>query len=875
MGRMGKILCGFAKVHWRIAAAAKLPAQGVVRYTNAEMRATDGTRLATHVAPVRASKKASMQTPVFFKISSRFLCGVALYVSFAFVSAPQLHAQGKPRTGADAKNPNTKSTQPTKSKPDSAKSEQGAIDLHVDAANFQNNGRFQLAIEEWQKLIKQYPKDPLVSRANHFLGVCYMQNEKPDYEAASQAFARALTDAKLDVRDESLINLGWCQFMQARNAEGDAAQRKLYEQARQTLTDYVKTYPQGNSVDQALFFSGEIEYSLGNPKKAAQFYEQLIKSKSLSDSSWKADAQYALGVAQEQLKQDAEARQTYSAFLKDNPDHRLRGKVALRLADVMLRDGAASEAETLLKETAADESNQFADYAMLRLGQAMAEQKKYVEATDIFEKLVAKFPQSEHRITAQLSAGQMYFRNGQYPEAAQQFKKVLVDKGVQGAEAAHLLAMTLQRTPQAAEAIPMLQDAMKWAKDLPMALTLEMDLADALYSQPEKVDDARKLYEKVATEHPDDGLAPRAAYNAAFAALQLGKLDDARKWSETFLKKYPQDPLRSDVAYVASETMLQQGQHQAAIEAYTKLIESDKANTAQPVWNMRLAMAYYLSGKHQQAYDLLKGKLASFQAANEKAEAQFIMGSCLLFLDKSADAIEMLKTSLKTSKEWVRADEVMLLLAQAYQRQNDADGAIKTLTDVAQEFPKSRLKNQARYRIAQIRAARQDYDGAIKDYKAILADPAAASMHDFSQYGIVLSLMKQDKYADALEQLKPLKPTERSDSLGNETMLAQSICLRKIGKVDESIDMLDKLLAKNLNGVAMANALYELGLAQVEKKNFEKAAAALQKVLKEVPDYPPKTRSSLNWAGHTATCRRLKSHRQPSSNWSTSFPTAR
>ncbi|MGN6546529.1 MAG: tetratricopeptide repeat protein, partial [Aureliella sp.] len=145
---------------------------------------------------------------------------------------------------------------------DVSKSDPAAVNHYADAANFQNNGAFELAVEEWQKLLKDFPKDPLASKASHYLGVCYMQQAKPDYAAASTAFARALSDPKLDVRDESLINLGWCQFMQARskpessNPENGPEARKLLEQARETLTDYIKTYPQGGSIDKALFFSG-------------------------------------------------------------------------------------------------------------------------------------------------------------------------------------------------------------------------------------------------------------------------------------------------------------------------------------------------------------------------------------------------------------------------------------------------------------------------------------------------------------------------------------------------------------------------------------------------------------------------------------------
>ncbi|MGN6547397.1 MAG: tetratricopeptide repeat protein, partial [Aureliella sp.] len=608
---------------------------------------------------------------------------------------------------------------------------------------------------------------------------------------------------------------------------------------------------QGGSIDQALFFSGEIEYALGNAKRAIQFYEQLTDAKALLNSSWRPDAQYALGVAFEQLKQDDRARAVYEKFLKENPDHRLLGKVTLRLADVLLRSDGAAEAEKLLRQVADSASDPLADYAMLRLGQALAEQDKFDQAAQVFEAVAAKFPKSEHVRTAKLSAGQMYFRSGRYAEAAELFRSVMEKHDAQGAEAAHLLSMTLQRTPQADQAVAMLEETLKWADKTPSALQLRMDLADALYNLPERIEDARQMYEKIASEFPKDPLAPRALYNAAFAALQTGKLDQARQAAERFLKEYPQDPLRTDVAYVASETMLQQGQHAAAIEAYKKLIESDPTNAAQPIWNMRLAMAYYLGGKYQEALQLLESKQALFATPPQKAEAEFIMGSCYLFLDKPAEAIAKLQASHRSASDWNRADEVLLLLAQAYGRQNDAAAALKTLSDLLAKYPQSRLRFQARYRMGQLHATQQNFDAAIADYKAILAEPTASGLHDYAQYGVAISLMKQEKYQEALEALGPLLSKERPASgLGAEALLAKAVCLRKLDKTDEAIEILNDFLAAKPVGTSLAGGLYELGMAYVEQEQFDQAIATFERLLKEVPDYAAKDKIlyELAWA---------------------------
>lgn len=770
--------------------------------------------------------------------------------SSAFGQAPATKAPTK-ATAQKPPAPASRTAVQKQKSADTAKSNPAAINYFADAANFQNNGAFELAVDEWKKLLKEYPSDPLASKASHYLGVCYMQQAKPDYSAAATSFAKAMGDAKLDVRDESLINLGWCEFMLAREAAADSPdQRKLLKQALDTFAEYIKSYPQGATIDQALFFSGEIEFSLGNAKKAVEYHEQLIKAKQLANSKWRPDAQVAVGVALEELKQDEAAREIYQNFLKEVPENKLRGKVTLRLADLLLRTGKPAEAEQLLQQQADDPASPLADYAMLRLGQALVEQQKYAEAAKVFDQLPEKFPSSEHKSTAILSAGQMAFRLDQYPEALSHFRSVMEGRDAAAAEAAHYWALTMQRQPNASDAIAVLEETLKWADKSPSALALRMDLADALYADPARIEEAKLAYEKIATDYPEDPLAPRAAYNAAITALQSNKLDDARRWAETFLKKYPQDPLRSDVAYVASETMLLQGQHAAAIDAYSKLIESDKTHVSLPYWIIRLSMAHYLAGHYQEAIDVLQSKAAMLTDPAQKAEAESIIGSSELFLDRVPAAIEHLLSSHKTSDSWSRADEVLLVLSQAYQRQNDLAAARKTLEELVAKYPQSRMRYQARYRMGQVRAMQKDFDGAIADYRAILAEPAASSVHDYAQYGVALSLIKQDKYEEGLTALQPLLTSGRTDSLGTEALLAQAVCLRKLHKTDESIAVLKTFLDTKPVGASLANGVYELAMAHVEKKQFDEAIVAFERVLSEVPDYAAKDKIlyELGWA---------------------------
>ena len=87
-----------------------------------------------------------------------------------------------------------------------------AIAAYADAANFQTGGATDLAIQAWNRFLEDYPEHELASKALHYLGVCHMQTEEPNYLAATQAFGKALKNSNHELREESLANQGWCLY---------------------------------------------------------------------------------------------------------------------------------------------------------------------------------------------------------------------------------------------------------------------------------------------------------------------------------------------------------------------------------------------------------------------------------------------------------------------------------------------------------------------------------------------------------------------------------------------------------------------------------------------------------------------------------------
>ncbi len=717
-------------------------------------------------------------------------------------------------------------------------SDEKAKAIFSDAASFQNNNAFALAAEEWRKLIRQFPEDPLANQARHYLGVSLIQMDPPKIDEAVEVFRQAVEDEKLSVRSEALINLGWCLYTRARNAAPGAPQQaEDLRDAQRAFEEFIAKYPQSPYMDQALFYLGDAHYMQGRPEKAIPFYKRMLDSTAGGKSPLRPDALYAMAVALEELGRDDEARSAYEAFLKEYDGHGLAHEVRVRLADLMMQAQDPKTAERLLVAVAeTDPPSDLADYAWLRLGYARSLQKRDEEALAAYERVLTDFAESPHRETAALLAGQILFNQKRFAEAIDRLQLAAQERDTLAVDAAHWIAQAYLQLKQPADALRIAEEALRWAPR-EASMLLRMDRAEALYAMPQRLADAYAAYAQAADAFPDHEATPRAVYNAALAALRLKKLEEAQRWAELFLSKYPNDPLRTDVAYVAAETMLLQGRYDAAVTAYQELLKANSEDPAAVMWTLRLATAHYLADQFDRAIAVLEPILNRLANDEQRAEAHYILGACYLYQEQIPLAILHLQRSLEASQDWSSADDVTLLLAEALQQAGERGEARQTLQGFLQRYPDSPQRPQAEYRLAQMRADEGEYDAAIAGYESIVANDAAAHLHRFAKYGIAWCTMQQQRYDAALPILRDLSRAPAQDSIAAEAQLAQGVCLRKMGRTEEAISVLRELVQRQPPPVSLAAGWHELGLALTEAGQIEQANVALRKVLEVDPKY--------------------------------------
>jgi TolA-binding protein len=244
-----------------------------------------------------------------------------------------------------------------------------ATALYADAASFQNNGAFDLAVDEWTSFLKKFPKDPLAPKAQHYLGVCQLQLKQFDKAAAT--FTALMKDhPKFELLEDATFNLALSHYSQA-----SATNAQSYATAAQSLAAHLQKFPKSKHADQALFFQGESLYNQGEKKEAIAAYESVVKN--YPESKVRADAAYAWGVTLEELQQYPQAGAAYDLFLKSYADNGLANEVRMRKAETVLQAGQFADAEKQFAAVAKVEGFAQADHASLRRAFCLVRQDKY------------------------------------------------------------------------------------------------------------------------------------------------------------------------------------------------------------------------------------------------------------------------------------------------------------------------------------------------------------------------------------------------------------------------------------------------------------------------------------------------------------------
>ncbi|MGQ9504754.1 MAG: tetratricopeptide repeat protein [Thermogutta sp.] len=707
------------------------------------------------------------------------------------------------------------------------------------AARLHNLQSWDLAASEWEGFIRDFPNDPRIGRAYHYLGVCFYNQQK--YGEAAEAFRQSLTkELEAELAELSLLYQGISLFDAAQNGKAE-----LYAEARSACEKYLKTYPKGKHAGEAAFYAAECLYYQGQKEEAARSYRQFLQQ--FRDHQRTPDVFLALATCEEELGNRQAALNDYQMFLRQYAQHPRAMEAQYRLGEVLYALGNFAEAELAFRKAGGDSRFVDADLAVIRTGDSLVQLKRFDEAAQQYASVEKRFPQSSRIAQAILAAGRCYYLAANYDSALPFLTRAAQAQETQG-EALHWLARCYLKKNLPEQVIATVQKPLADAAPPPWGARLTLDRADALYQIPHRQAEAIQEYARaaeLARQNNDTDLMGDALYAAAYAALALKQIGEARKYASMFQSLCGNHALAADIVQILAECELADGNYDRAYQTYEKLLQQFRSHPQANIWRLRQIMALQLDGKHGDVIKRVEAILPQLQDKAAQGTAYTLMGASQLELGQLKPAEESLLLALSRSPQ---EEKAMLLLASAYFRQGRAQDARATAEKLIKDFPKSAIIDRAYYRLGEYCFALGDWAAAEAAYRHVINNFPQSPLLPAATHELACTLIKANRLSEAEKVLLGLLDQYPKDPVTPRSRYVLGVLYSQTNQVDRAVQMITEAIHGGLEGAERATALYTLGMISISLKEYDRAIEVFSQILKDNPQFADADKVIYQWA---------------------------
>ena len=706
------------------------------------------------------------------------------------------------------------------------------------AAALQNAGLYGRATQKWTEFISNHATDSRIGRAHYFLGVCQLHEKKFDQSIAS--FQTVLQRwPSIDEADKAQYNLAMSRLELA------TAQQQLsgLQQASRDFEIVRSKYPMSELADDALYFQGECLQRANDLPAAIKAYQTLIAQYAASPHA--ARAYYDLGVTQQTMNDFESALKTYETFLSkpEYSAHELASEVGLRFAICLQARGELDRAAEQFSKVSQVPGFEFADYAILQVGQIKHDQTKYAEAATFLRDFPARYPQSEHRGEALKLAGHSYYLADQPQQAIDLLGPLANSDDPQGAEAAYWMGRAQLKLNQPDQALQSFEKGLARFGSSPFLPYLKFARIDAIWLIRSRQAEAPSLYEVFAKEHLTHALAAQATYMVALTSFNLEQYTKAKETAESNLHKPGDDAaIAGDLLYIAAEANLLEKPDdtnaRSKAETYFRdLVAKYPAHDKSSHARLRIGWCLQAADKHNETIQWLRTEIPKLEIKQQLPEAYLLVGNSHLALEQLREALTSFDAGIAANESWERVDELIIAAADCHRKLDQVDQAIARYRRIVDSFPDSKLRSQALYSLGEIASRQSKVDEAIGWFQQITTQYANTDLNGPAMQSIATLFFAEKKFAQACEWATRVIDDESSADLKLRAQYLRGLAFHGERKFDRAIEDLNSYRNSAAASEEGLHAAYVISLCHAHSKQFEQARSQLNALLKAKPDF--------------------------------------
>ncbi|HKQ50712.1 MAG TPA: tetratricopeptide repeat protein [Phycisphaerae bacterium] len=571
-------------------------------------------------------------------------------------------------------------------------------------------------------------------------------------------------------------------------------QSAKYEASQERCDEFLKRLASNPRAGAVAFIAAENEFLQKRYAEAAARYRKFLDQFPKDENA--SLARYRLGMSLHYSgKVDDAAPFLAEAAERVDSDPRVRPAL-FALANAAFDRGEWKSAEEWFGrflEKPVDRTSE--DDALLRLGLALARQKRGEEAVKAFDRLLAESPASPHRLQAIFERGQALLELKRTDDAKEAFEEVLAEgadsrfapyarnhlgalalQSGDAARADELLAEAVENAPTpelAAEALFHRGAAQAGAQDFktasetfgkflkaypdhPFANSARAQRAIAL-AREKKFDAAMKLFDRVQLGELEATLRSAAQYERAWCLSETGKKEEAAS-------VYRQLAADKAAGMLRLHAMLELASQEAAAKRFEPALEllgrlqQELAGEGDPTGTLAEQVAFrrglwqFESGRYAEAGEGLGSFVKSFEKSPLQPTANYYAGEAFFQAKRYERAAEHFDRAMRGDLEEAMAPSALLRQGEVQAQLQRWAKSEETFDQYLRDFGERDGWYQAVFGLGWARENQGRHDEAIKAYRDVVArhkGPTAAR----AQFQIGECLFAKKQYEEAVREL--------------------------------------------------------------------------------------------------------------------------
>ena len=570
-------------------------------------------------------------------------------------------------------------------------------------------GKYPLAIETLNSLLKDYPISKLRDEANYWLGYVTSINaellRKKNKELAFQKYKNSIqffknsdpTNLTQSQRQERLYLTGrawwflndihktedvWQEYLKqstsikpekALNIKHQLASKfqlvKKYEQAEKWFELIVTDHPNSKLASGSTFWRAEMAYNAslqrtGTADLGPKLVNHLVNNYKIylakKDKKYLPLTFYRIGV----LGQKHQPKESIVAFQQylSTKDKTYASEVQYRLAYLFIESNQLKKAIETFSTYLSTKDKTYADDSQYRLGYLYIETKKPKKAIETFNKYL-KNGKGRHVVEIQIRLGYLYIKNNQLKKAIKTFEKYLAsDDTLHVAEIQIRLGYLYVDTKQPKKAIKIFEKYLS-SKDIDHVKEVQIRLG-YLYIENKQLKKAIKIFEKY--------LASDETEHSLSIQLRLAFLYAETKQNFLAISLLEQVRLNTDYQNNPEllETLMVLYRETVSKDKFVQFLLSVKGNTKLNAhlrhrFQTQLLLTYFEQNKCKKLILEINDKPGYLQKSKntnpeEWQHLQYIKSSCLLETKKWKEARIVSRKILDSDKYREQAIQILL-----------------------------------------------------------------------------------------------------------------------------------------------------------------------------------------------------------------------